>query len=684
MHIDNEYERLVKEGYIEAGTLVIRVDDITKLELSSEEVKPEDVKQAHRQDKTVVVIDKEGRMKKISSLMFGYNKSQVKLADGSFANADELLTAMQEAISKLDQGSFVIDKKGKVLNPIELLSMVEEAAGKVRIGARSSAITNQDSRYWSVTGAKSNIEHRKGIAFLGNKGIKLPSGDYVSLDELLIALNDYMVMKPGLKPIPPVTPNPIPTPTPKPHTESKPVVVRVVRKYKNQLSRLLALLAALMVLLSGFRLRDNVKIVDIPIDVQTQIVQLVEQEQLSYLINGLETEYTYESISEAQKRIISDYKIGDEVQLEDGDELYANSMLSGSRTIIGQGIRQAGNYQISGVSIVYQGQIYAFNVDLNIENPGFVIGDFINETCSKYNLDLDQVEIRLHIGNSSNYTRTGWIDLSKLIKEDSIDQQIVSETLAFASTYEGSINNFQGSIITIETLNGPVQIKVVDNDGHLLPNDTIVVGSDGQEYKIGGLELTTSEAEKEITETSTVMVQQQVVDGKKLTWRVQDCSLAIVIATLLGSILAARATKKKNEEASQNPQLFEFENEEEYQKFKADFIEAKKRYDQKSGFKKMLRDLFYRKETDLLQRLTEEQIEKLYTIIRNWHDGDYTYQPDDHIEFKNGRIVITFKDGRTQDITDIVMPEVATIGANNPYEAEGLLEEESKDGIRRR
>ena len=35
---NNEYENLVKAGYIEAGTLVIKVDDITRIELSPEEI----------------------------------------------------------------------------------------------------------------------------------------------------------------------------------------------------------------------------------------------------------------------------------------------------------------------------------------------------------------------------------------------------------------------------------------------------------------------------------------------------------------------------------------------------------------------------------------------------------------------------------------------------------------------
>ena len=39
MIYNNEYEKLVKAGYIEAGTLVIKVEDITRIELSPEKIK---------------------------------------------------------------------------------------------------------------------------------------------------------------------------------------------------------------------------------------------------------------------------------------------------------------------------------------------------------------------------------------------------------------------------------------------------------------------------------------------------------------------------------------------------------------------------------------------------------------------------------------------------------------------
>lgn len=648
-----DYERLVKEGYIEAGTLVIQVDDITKLQLTSEEVKPEDSIQT-RQDKGVVVVDKYGRMKKVSSLMFGYNKKGVELADGNFANADELLAAMQQAIDSLDKGTIIVDKKGKVLNPEELLQVVMETSGKIKIGDRAMGVTNQDSRYWSVTGANSDIEHNKGVVFLGNDKIELKSGEYVSVEELLAALNDYMIMKPKEVVVEQTV-----------KTEER-KVVRVVHKYKDKLSRWLVLLSALLVLGSGFSLKDNVQTIEVPVEVQQQIMQIVEADQLSYGIDGYEL--TYETFEQARKRIISQKTIGQDVYLEQGDTLYSNSHLTGNKAVIGNGLRQEGNYQISGVSIVCNGHIYDYHVDLSIQNPGFEIGKFINKVCEENNLDLNQVQIRVHFGNSQNHTTTGWISLDKLIKEENIEKQLVLEK---TSTYDGIVEDFNGPTITINTLNGTTTIKVTDENGNLLAPGSTVIGSDGKQYVITDLSVTKTQIEKNVVVTETQMEQRQVVDGKKLSWRIQDCSLLIGIAPLLGAIASTVITKKKNDELEKNPTFFEFENEEQYQKFKREFEEAKLKYEKQSSFSKMLKNLFYRKEVDILQNLTEEQIQQLYSAIKS----NYAYSENDRVEFKNGRIIVTHQDGKTQDITDEVMPAIASIGKENKVVAEGLLEE---------
>ena len=56
---NNEYEKLVKAGYIEAGTLVIKVDDITRIELSPEKIKAISKQDARSRTKTTLELFKD-------------------------------------------------------------------------------------------------------------------------------------------------------------------------------------------------------------------------------------------------------------------------------------------------------------------------------------------------------------------------------------------------------------------------------------------------------------------------------------------------------------------------------------------------------------------------------------------------------------------------------------------------
>ena len=679
---NNEYENLVKAGYIEAGTLVIKVDDITRIELSPEEIKAAASKQGARQDKAVVLIDKQGRMKKLSSLMFGYNKGQVQLADGSFANSDDLLAAMEAALNSLEEGSIVVDRKGKPINPQDLIRVVEEAAGKVKIGERSPKFPNQEARQWSVEGANSDVDHKKGVVFLGKDGAELKPGEYVSVDELMAAIAEYVIMKPKPEEVP--DEDGIPGDDEDKDKDKEPTSVRVTKKYKNKLSRWLIMFMILATLLSGFRIKDKVVTVEEDVEVERIVMHMTEQQQLSFEVDGVTYELTYETLEEAQKRMATEYKIGEEVVLQDGDTLYENSMLGGQKAVIGSGLRQAGNYAISGVSIVYNGRVFSFYADLDVSNPGYDIGAFINKTCEENNLDLDDVQIRLHIGNTSDNTRTGWIDITELIKEDQVEKQVESQEMVVTANYDGVQENFNGSTIEIDTANGKVTLNVVDANGNLLAPGSIVVGSDGKEYQIGSLNLSTIEVMQEQTVTETVTQEKEVVDGKKLTWSIQDCSLAVGIAPLVGAIAAEVATRKKNEESQKLPLLFEFEDDRDYQRFKTEFKEAKVKYEKSSNFGRMLKRIFFREEYHIMQNLTEEQVQEIYRTVRTMNNEAYRYTEGDRVEFRNGRIIIITKDNMMQDITEQVLPKIAHIGKDNPVEEEGLIiPEEYQDGLRK-
>ena len=271
-------------------------------------------------------------------------------------------------------------------------------------------------------------------------------------------------------------------------------------------------------------------------------------DNLFYDIQGMEYEDILETAQQFRIRHASELNIGDPFYMQEGDEFYETSSLTGRKGTIGQGIRQAGNYAVTGVSIYCNGQYYGSFVDLEASKAGYNLGTFINETAAKYGLNHENLELRLHLGNSSNYTVAGWTDISSLLQEDEITPEVIGKKAVEGSTYDGEIKDFKGTTITINTLDGKVEIPVMDASGNLYEAGTTVYGSDGKEYIISGLEIVEDDVMVSDTISQTVYREEQVAVGKKLTWRIQDCNLTVAIAPLLGAIASHIATKKKNEE----------------------------------------------------------------------------------------------------------------------------------------
>lgn len=432
-------------------------------------------------------------------------------------------------------------------------------------------------------------------------------------------------------------------------------MVRGTKKYINSAGKWLGTLALITLLLNSF-------------------ANSITPTSLGYTVK-LDSGAKYEISNESFQQIVGTLEIGSNIMLNTGDELYNDSRLNDPKVVIGDGIRKEGIYQISGVSIVLGDEIIDYTVDLNIENPGLKIKDFVNEVCNKYNLDVNNINIRLHIGNSSNETRTGWIDATKLFTLEHIDQGTINQFIDQSATYMDSIEDFKGSTITFATHNGDVTINVKDEFGEFYKSGTSVIGSDGNSYVIEELSI----QNEELSDAKS--------NGGKLKFTIKDSALAICLISATTALATSIATNKKNEEEQNNPKFFEFEDDLEYQKFKEDFENRKKDYEGKSGFKRMMKDLFWRREVGLLQNLTSEQIELIYSTIKNCHTADYSYSETDKIEFKNGKILVTSSDNKVMDITNVVLPSIANIGKENEVIAEGLFAEEEEleeNGIYRR
>jgi hypothetical protein len=97
---------------------------------------------------------------------------------------------MNEALVSREEGTMIVNKKGEPLDVKQLIIEVKKAAGAIIVGDIDTNVRT-DSRYWSVESADGRVVE-KGVAILGKKGIPLESGEYVSLKEIDLALQNYV------------------------------------------------------------------------------------------------------------------------------------------------------------------------------------------------------------------------------------------------------------------------------------------------------------------------------------------------------------------------------------------------------------------------------------------------------------------------------------------------------------
>ena len=673
------------EEIVKTGNVDVDFNNNTEIQINTESINPD----LDRKDKSVTIKDKNGLEQRSSSIMMGYNKQGIVLADGSFISEEDIEKAIQEELKRQEPGTLIVHKKNLAqINLDELFEMIKEIAGAIIIEGKNPNVKNQDSRNWGVQGKNGEVI-KKGVAFLGNKGIELSPGTYVSVEEIRKALEDYVYAKkvqkkgpeppkppkPPLDPIPPKPPQEPEPPKPpqEPEEDQEIIVARVVRKYKSGVA---AFLIPIMMFIGG-------------IDIDTRYKEIVYQrmvntEAVTQTIDyDMHTErYRPETKKEATDRVIDEMEMGDKVPVKDGEEFYVNSTETGPSKTMGEEFKkegkEAGDYQITGFAIVVNGETIEYIEDFNGIDDQSKLKEFVEETLKKHNLTIDDIAIKVHLGSNKDGSRLGWIDITDLITTDTITPELIKEIVEDYSAGSGTITDFTGDTITLPD---GTTIKIVDENGNFLKPGTEVTGSDNQKYRIEKLDVT--------TETKTISTPEEITesvpDGIKVEWKLNNLALAASLVTALYAIANALSTYKKNKESEENPSLFEFENEKQYIEFKIEFKRAKKKYEEESKFGKLMRRVFIGKNTDIMQRLTPEQVKEVYAIIRRHSGIDYIIGPNDKIEIKGGQIYLHYADKHIQNITDIVIEEITTIGKENPIDAEGrLVEKDNENGNNRK
>jgi len=318
--------------------------------------------------------------------------------------------------------------------------------------------------------------------------------------------------------------------------EENKVLKIVERKKMFVLPLILAMVLAM--LLSCFKIEDKI--------IRETIAKEIVTKTITY---ELEEHITYE---EAMKKAMEDIKLGDEYQLENGQRFNINSLGTGSVTKeLGKEFNAEnkfeGKYPITGFSIIRNSdnKMLAYIEDFYDQTRTDSLATFVDESLKDTNIGYDDIRIEFHFGRTALKTgeksRLGWIEDNNVVLNHEEIEKIINE----AATYQGSIENFNDSHITIDTKDGKVRIPIKDKDGNYYNPGKIVTGSDNKQYQISSL------VEEE--ETKMVEETQERVDGKKISFDIKDCSLLAGAPFALLALSEYLKKKKMNEEAQKNP-----------------------------------------------------------------------------------------------------------------------------------
>ena len=515
----NEYEYLKKQGYTEEEIRVV-LDALSQLSIVTEPLAE------RRDDRSVIATDSSGVEKRTSSIMMGYNKQNIQLENGEYISYEDFKAALNNELSKDgDDVVYVCKKTGKKVESSkiceEMLSQITAEMSTFEL-SETNKVTNQTTARIRINEPNLNKTFSKGILMLGNVGIDLPNGEYVHAEEIAKALNDYVKLKP--KQTPPVIPiidhyeiigDPKKT---DPEIDEDDeiidnVIFTVIQRYQNYIpKKVLAAICATLLIISMLKITD------------AEIIKKIEE-------NGVRAPYGIEQVADSS--MLEDYKkgyvelsTGEKVYLPDGMKFYGSSDHeyggNNSMGIIGQGLREQGEYTAEYFSFLHNGKILGVERELNKD-----LQESKEKIAKENNVPLNEIETHVHFGGPT----CGWVNLDDVM--NNLPANDVNMEVEGAH-YDGVAENFNGSTITFQTENGNVTINVVDENGSLLEKGSVVKGSDGNEYKIDSLSL-----EEYATSNYDVTTE------KKLTFGLNNISLNDVIITGLATALAALLLRKK-------------------------------------------------------------------------------------------------------------------------------------------
>lgn len=590
----NIIDELKKQGYTDEE-IQLAIENLSRLDISQGEL------QEGRDDRTVIVTDQQGNIKRTSSIMLGYNKTPIRLDNGEYVSWEEIEKTLTDSLSVDGEDVVYVSKKtGKKVDTAELIeglfaSVTENSS---YISQRpSNVFPNQDARQIVIN--DDGREYYNGIFMYGNGLLNLPNGAYISRAEFEAALAEYIKMVPGktppvVPPIPPIVsdptnPEPVypdptnPNPNPPEFTPLNPEeTYTVIKRFsKRPLAvPIITMATAALLALSGLGKE--------PVMSQTEVI--TPQDNLSYSMTALEEKevtepvFRVETEAERRERLLanSEVGIGDTQYMPDGTTYYASSdydlggptdsgtfyyadSLDDSR--IGESYSN-GDYEVSVLSVISVNNDGSYSV-YRSDGETTTVGRSGTEAYmgeEREEVHLDDGRTITNLGELATYVKEinpnseifarahvvddkgdniGWVDMSvdwlnqgnmDINPQEVVDHYITSVVIDESQEQRGTIEGFEGDQIQISNNGEDVILPVKDESGQFLENGSIVVGNDGQSYRLD-LEV----------EHEEIIDYETEKTGEKITWSIHNIDLedAMATAAITAAALALGMRKKK-------------------------------------------------------------------------------------------------------------------------------------------
>lgn len=440
---------------------------------------------AGRKDKSTFITEGDLSMRSSNIMLGNDNKN---LQDGVYVNEDEIKNALSKYLNESSENKVIKSKKtGRKVSVDEILEKTFKClknSSVIKLGEKNSKIKNQDSRTVYIKGTGIKNFKRAGILMLGNKGFKLPCGEYILEEELQNALKEYVfsnekkdkktksseeffkhlegeeiTLKPSDVKVLDIDEKNIKNQNNEDilnkllnmnadssieikHNEEKKDDIpnlddlvskkhKVKRKNKKFLGTAL-LLASTVAFLSTLGVTGgNIK--------QKKIVT----KSIEYTVQNYEEKEIKETYKELSDRVADSLVIGNDSYFPEGVDYHESSDYDfGGRNnndTIGNKLREEGNYNVDYFSILKDGKIVYVE-----SNNGKNLNETINKVSKALNCNEEELQARIHFGGEKV---TGWTDFDDYKDKTGIKRKSHTEDVYLGTTIEIMEDNGKNAVI---------------------------------------------------------------------------------------------------------------------------------------------------------------------------------------------------------------------------------------------